>query len=206
MITKQALLRAICMTILSATFLTLVYGHYSHAQESADESGILSDEDSGPAPEMDLAPAGKDAGKVKLGSNTNLPIPRFVSLKTSAGNARRGPSLSHRIDWVFKHRGMPLKVTAEYGNWRRVEDRDGAGGWVHYALISGVRTVVIQDAVADLHAKPDDTSAITARAESGAILHLGKCSLNWCDIRADGAEGWVKKSAIWGVDPDEIRD
>ncbi|CAN0603746.1 unnamed protein product, partial [Ectocarpus sp. 12 AP-2014] len=38
-----------------------------------------------------------DRGKV-----TNLPIPRFVSLKAEEGNARRGPSLSHRIDWVFQ--------------------------------------------------------------------------------------------------------
>ncbi|WP_339109475.1 SH3 domain-containing protein [Thioclava sp. GXIMD4216] len=155
---------------------------------------------------MDLAPEGADAGKTKLGSATNLPIPRYVSLKTSTGNVRRGPSLSHRIDWVFKHRGMPLKITAEYGNWRRIEDRDGAGGWVHYALISGVRTVVIQEDMALLHAKPDDNAAITARAESGAILHLGKCTHDWCEIRAEGAEGWVRKTEIWGVDPDEIRD
>ena len=44
------------------------------------------------------------------GSQTNLPIPRFVSLKTDTGNVRRGPSLNHRIDWVFKRRNMPLKV------------------------------------------------------------------------------------------------
>jgi len=57
---------------------------------------------------------------------------------------RRGPSLTHRIDWIFKRRGMPLQVTAEFGNWRRVRDRDGAGGWIHYSLLSGVRTVLVE--------------------------------------------------------------
>ncbi len=59
------------------------------------------------------------------GSVTNLPIPRYVSLKASKANARRGPSLSHRIDWVFTRRHMPLEIYGEYENWRRVRDIDG---------------------------------------------------------------------------------
>ena len=86
-----------------------------------------------------VARAAEDRGPV-----TNLPIPRYVSLKASEGNVRRGPSLNHRIDWVFKHRNMPLEVTGEYGHWRRVIDRDGVGGWVHYSLLSGMRTVIVE--------------------------------------------------------------
>jgi SH3-like domain-containing protein len=78
-----------------------------------------------------------------VGCVTNLPLPRFVSLKGSEGNARRGPGLTHRIDWVFTRAGMPLKITAEFENWRRVEDSEGAGGWVHYSLLSGVRTALV---------------------------------------------------------------
>ena len=52
----------------------------------------------------------------KRGPVTNLPLPRYVSMKAAEGNVRRGPSLTHRIDWVFKRRGMPLQITAEYGN------------------------------------------------------------------------------------------
>ena len=69
------------------------------------------------------------------GSVTNLPIPRFVSIKSDECNVRRGPSLSHKIDWVFTRKGMPVEITAEYGHWRRVRDRDGVGGWVHYSLL-----------------------------------------------------------------------
>ena len=36
------------------------------------------------------------------GPVTNLLMPRYVSLKATEANARRGPSLSHRIDWIFK--------------------------------------------------------------------------------------------------------
>ncbi|MFV0300879.1 MAG: SH3 domain-containing protein [Paracoccus sp. (in: a-proteobacteria)] len=152
---------------------------------------------------MSRNPGGRDPGK---GPVTNMPLPRYVSLKGGEGNARRGPSLSHRIDWVFRHAGMPLRVVAEFGHWRRVEDKDGAGGWVHYALLSGVRTAIVQEDMVELHAKPDLGSEVVARAEAGAIVRLGECNIDWCRISGGGERGWVMKPAIWGVDPDEIRE
>lgn len=140
------------------------------------------------------------------GPVTNLPLPRYVSLKGNEGNARRGPSLSHRIDWVFRHAGMPLRVTAEFGHWRRVEDRDGAGGWVHYALLSGVRTALVSEDMLELRMRPNADSDVVARAEAGAILRLGECNPGWCRVSGGGQRGWVPKSAIWGVDQDELRD
>ncbi|MFV2053599.1 SH3 domain-containing protein [Aliiroseovarius sp. YM-037] len=140
------------------------------------------------------------------GSETNLPIPRFVSMKAKEGNVRRGPSLTHRIDWVFRHQNMPLQITAEYGHWRRVADRDGAGGWVHYSLLSGVRTVIVEEDFLALRSSPDDSALENARLELGVIARLGECQPEWCRISADGYRGWVRKSAIWGVGEDEIRD
>ena len=144
-------------------------------------------------------------GEVR-GPVTNLPVPRYVSLKGSEGNARRGPSLSHRIDWVFRHAGMPLRVVAEFGHWRRVEDKDGAGGWIHYALLSGVRTALVTQDMLELRSRPHPDADIVARAEMGAIVRLGECDPGWCRISGGGQRGWVPKSAIWGVDPDEVRD
>lgn len=140
------------------------------------------------------------------GPVTNLPLPRYVSLKGSEGNARRGPSLSHRIDWVFRHAGMPLRVVAEFGHWRRVEDWDGAGGWVHYALLSGVRTAVVTQQMAELRTSPDMEADIVAKAEAGAIVKLEDCTLDWCEVSGGGENGWVPKSSIWGVDPQETRE
>lgn len=140
------------------------------------------------------------------GRVTNLPIPRFVSIKADEVNARRGPSLSNRIDWVFRRRGIPLEVTAEYGHWRRVRDRDGEGGWVHYSLLSGVRTVIVETDMVELHLGPDPQTPVAARLEAGVIARLGACNAYQCRISAGGYRGWAPKSAIWGVAPDEIRD
>jgi SH3-like domain-containing protein len=141
-----------------------------------------------------------------VGPVTNLPVPRFVSMKASEGNVRRGPSLSHRIDWVFKHRDMPLRITAEHGHWRRVEDRDGMGGWVHYSLLSGTRTVLIEKDMLPLHARPDANAPVTAALELGVVARLGDCDLEWCELRSGGFKGWAPKARVWGVAASELRD
>jgi SH3-like domain-containing protein len=138
------------------------------------------------------------------GAVTNLPLPRFVTLKTNQGNARRGPGLTHRIDWVFTRAGMPLRITAEYEHWRRVEDQDGVGGWVNYALLSGSRSALVTADMADFHDDPDDAARIAFRAEAGVVGRLLECAPDWCRMNVDGTRAWVKKTAIWGVGADEI--
>ncbi|WP_246176357.1 SH3 domain-containing protein [Rhodovulum strictum] len=140
------------------------------------------------------------------GPVTNLPLPRYVSLKAGESNVRRGPSLSHRVDWVYTQRGMPLQITAEYGHWRRVQDRDGAGGWMHYSLLSGVRTVLVEEDMVPMRRTPREDAPIVAQAERGVIARLGACQPGWCRISAEGRSGWAPKGALWGVDPEEIRD
>lgn len=140
------------------------------------------------------------------GQVTNLPIPRYVSLKTSEGNVRRGPSLSHKIDWVYQRRDMPLQITAEFGHWRRVQDRDGQGGWIHYSLLSGNRTVIVDRDLTPLFVKPDTSAPVNAYAEAGVVAQLGECLAEWCRISAGGERGWVDKAALWGVATDEVRE
>jgi SH3-like domain-containing protein len=138
------------------------------------------------------------------GAVTNLPIPRYVSLKGHEGKARRGPGLTHQTDWVFKASGMPLRITAEYEHWRRVEDSEGLGGWMHYSLLSGVRSVLVVVERAQFHDKPEVGSQVAFEAERNVIGKLLECTKDWCRVSTDGDKGWVEKTALWGVDPDEV--
>jgi SH3-like domain-containing protein len=141
------------------------------------------------------------------GSVTNLPLPRFVSMRAEAANARRGPSLDQRVDWEFVGRGLPLEVVDEYGQWRRVRDAEGVGGWVHYTLLSGARTALVQGAAAvPLHAGPTEAAAVRAMAEPGVIGRLESCRDAWCEIEAGGVEGWLPRAVLWGVGSDEEID
>lgn len=138
------------------------------------------------------------------GSVTNLPLPRFVSLKGNAGNARRGPGLTHRIDWVFTKSGMPLKITAEYEHWRRVEDAEGFGGWVNYALLSGVRTALVAVDMAEFRSRPQDEAEVIFKAERNVVGWIKECDADWCELEVADQDGWVRKAALWGVLPGEV--
>ena len=148
--------------------------------------------------------AGDQPVEPGIGPVTHLPLPRFVTLKGNEGNARRGPGLTHRIDWVFTREGMPLKITAEYEHWRRVEDADGAGGWVHYSLLSGVRSVLIEEDMAQAYRQPDDKSDVMYQSELGVIGKLLQCVPDWCRVAVGGEKGWLHRSVLWGVGANEI--
>jgi SH3-like domain-containing protein len=152
-------------------------------------------------------PPAAPAGEAVRGPVTNLPLPRYVSIRADTANARRGPGLDHRVDWEFVRRGLPVEVTAEYGHWRRVRDADGLGGWVHHTLLSGVRTALVRGPdMTPLRADPDPAADIRAMVEPGVVARLEACDGAWCEIRAGNVGGWLQRSALWGVAPDETLD
>jgi SH3-like domain-containing protein len=141
-----------------------------------------------------------------VGPETGLPLPRFVSLKTAEGRARRGPSMTHRVDWLYTRRDLPLRVTGEFEHWRRVEDVDGEGGWIHYSLLSGVRTVLVTQDLTPMRSRPQPQAPEVARLETGVVAHIMQCAPGWCQLSVDGTRGWVETAALWGVLPDEVLD
>lgn len=151
-----------------------------------------------------LAAAAAAESAPRLGPETHQPLPRFVSLKVDKANVRRGPGVSHRIDWVFVRRGAPLEVVAEHGQWRKVRDMDDAEGWVHHAMLRATRTAVViaaPDAVIRRDPAPD--AAPVARLETGVTGRLRACGPLWCEIDAGGYRGWAQKADLWGVRRDE---
>jgi SH3-like domain-containing protein len=174
----------------------------------ADEGATPALAAPGPAPDPAVTPAAtanppapRDPNR---GSVTNLPLPRFVSLKGNEGNARRGPGLTHRIDWVFTRSGMPLRITAEYEHWRRVEDAEGVGGWVHYSLLSGVRSALVAQDLAEFRSRPQDEAEVIFKAERNVVGWVQECLPDWCRLSVDGEKGWIRKAALWGVAPAEM--
>lgn len=196
---------------LGASALALVIGTLA-AVAAAQDTAIDTDASTSvPQPIPAMAVSAPDTSAIapmepEVGSVTRLPLPRYVSMKASKANARRGPSVTHRIDWVFMRRNMPLQVVAEFGHWRRVVDQEGVGGWIHYALISGARTVLVQKDMLDLHVRPNAKSPVAAQLEVGVVANLDQCTPEWCRVAVAGYKGWAPKSALWGVDADEVRD
>ena len=131
-------------------------------------------------------------------------ILRYVSLRVNKANMRQGPSYSHRILWVYRHKGYPFAVTNEFESWRKLLGPDGAEGWMSSVMLSDRRTVLITGkGRAPLYAKPGDDKVV-ALAEPGAVADLKACTRSDCRITGKDVDGWIAKNRIWGVGPDEI--
>lgn len=145
-----------------------------------------------------------DKPKTTPGTDSGLPVPRFVSLKSSRINVRRGPGSDNQIVWVFKRKGLPVEVTAESGRWRRIRDREGDVGWVWHSMLDGRRSAIVtgqkgEKTPVPLFTEPSQKSAIVAYAEIGVIARMPFCQDRWCELEANGYEGWVLRDNIWGT-------
>jgi SH3-like domain-containing protein len=144
------------------------------------------------------------------GAASGLPVPRYVSLKSDHVNVRGGPTKDNDVSWVYTRAGLPVEITAEFENWRRVRDSEGAEGWVYHSLLSGRRTAVVtlksKEDLAPLYDRADPTSAIAAKLQAGVVASVKRCTTGWCRINGDGFDGWIEQQRLWGVYADEKID
>ena len=142
------------------------------------------------------------------GGGSGLPIPRFVSLRASEAYMRTGPGKQYPIKWTYQRPGLPLEVVKEYYEWRRVRDWQGAEGWMHASMLTNKRSIVVTGEVRTLRAKPDADSRALARIEGSVMGRLKTCpkSTEWCRVDIGKAEGWLRRSELWGVYKDEEVD
>jgi SH3-like domain-containing protein len=149
------------------------------------------------------------ADELTTGSVTGLPLPRFVSLKPNDTPMRQGPGMDHAITWVYKRSGLPVEVTAEYFNWRRVRDADGTEGWIRQTRLSGKRTAMInsrENGAEPLFDRSSLDSAVLARLENGVVAQVDSCDGRWCRIHGEGYDGYVMQDRLWGVYMGEVYD
>ncbi|MBW8903213.1 MAG: aspartyl-trna synthetase [Bradyrhizobium sp.] len=143
-------------------------------------------------------------------ASSGLPVPRYVSLKSDHVNVRAGPTKDNEVAWVYTRSGLPVEITAEFENWRRVRDSEGAEGWVYHSLLSGRRTAVItmksKDELARLYDRADSSSAVAARLQVGVMVQVKRCAAAWCRVAGPGFDGWIEQQRLWGVYADEKVD
>lgn len=152
---------------------------------------------------------GADAAGAK-GSVSGLPVPRYVSLKSDRVNLREGPSKDHRTAWVFQRSGLPVEIVAEFDNWRRIRDAEGAEGWVLHSLLSGRRMALVAPwRRGETHVLRDSASAdapVAARLESGVVVSVRRCDKVWCRVNGKGFDGFIDQKLLWGVYSNEKID
>jgi SH3-like domain-containing protein len=148
------------------------------------------------------------AAAAEFGPVTGLPLPRFVSVKANPANVRIGPGIGYPVKWITVRRGLPVEITAEFENWRRIRDWNGDEGWILGGLLSSRRMALVNPwsyaEPVPLYAAASETSRVAAIMHPKVLLSIGECDGRWCEASVKGNDGYVSQVALWGVYPNEV--
>jgi SH3-like domain-containing protein len=147
------------------------------------------------------------AQQLATGAVSGLPVPRFVSLKPDKVNVRAGPTRTHDVTWQYTRSGLPVEITAESDNWRRIRDWEGSEGWVYHSLLSGRRTALViaktREELVPLFSSADEHDSVVAQLQPGVLASVRRCDGRFCHISGSGFDGWIVQERLWGVYPNE---
>ncbi|MDJ0612117.1 MAG: SH3 domain-containing protein [Rhizobiaceae bacterium] len=156
-----------------------------------------------------IEPFVSEASAASTGKS-GLPLPRFVSLKSKRVNMRVGPGREFQVLWRYLKPGLPMEIIQEYDNWRKVRDPEGNEGWILHSLLSSKRTAVINPwesdkitGLASMHQEGSQNTRTIAKLEPWVVAKVEACDDDWCKVNVKNIEGYVSKTKIWGVYPDE---
>ena len=122
---------------------------------------------------------------------------KFLSLKKNKTNVRYGPGLDYPIKYIYRKVNLPVKQIDKKENWRRIIFLDNNSGWIHLSQLKLSNSIIaIEEKV--LFKKPSDFSEPLAKLEKGRLLVIKKCEVNWCYVKTDDYNGWVKIKNVWG--------
>jgi len=138
-------------------------------------------------------------------AHSQTQTPHFASLRVDKAYLREGPTFAHRVLWIYRRKGYPVRVIATFDVWRRVEDSDGTRGWMNASMLTDRRTVLVTaHKKVGLRSSAAATSRLVAWVEPGVVAALKACEVSACKIAVAGVDGWIDKNDIWGVEAREV--
>ena len=129
---------------------------------------------------------------------------RFASLRADEVNVRAGPGVRYPVKWVFVRKRLPVAITAEFESWRKISDSEGAEGWVHRAMLSAKRSIVVTEKSRTLRRSASDKAPAVAQLTRGIVAQIESCNGLWCEVAVGAYSGWVRQTGLWGLRTKEV--
>jgi SH3-like domain-containing protein len=165
-----------------------------------------------PALILALVPAAVATAALAAETPSGLPLPRFVTTRSTPINVRVGPGTKYDVSWVYKVAGTPVEIIQEFDVWRKIRDVDGSEGWVHQNMLSGNRAgYVLPEANVErvaLRVGQSEDAGVAAWVGPGFPVKIQSCDSGWCAVQAVdhpnghvGAtySGYLPEGDLWGV-------
>ena len=122
----------------------------------------------------------------------------YLMLKNNEVNDRYGPGFSYPIKFKYKKRFLPLKVIDKKENFRKIIDHKKNSGWIHISQLKPSKSLIIlEDKI--VFKKPNKFSKPILKLQSGRLVLVKKCKINWCKIKTENYAGWILNSQVWGL-------
>ncbi|RJF85373.1 SH3 domain-containing protein [Sphingomonas cavernae] len=126
--------------------------------------------------------------------------PYWASISAGKARTRTGPGRQFPAMWLYQRPQLPVKVIETFPNWRKVQDPDGATGWMQANLLSDARTAIVRGEIRPMRAEPDVSASVSWRAEPGVVGTITDCADGWCRFEVAGKAGYIETSHIWGAE------
>jgi len=151
---------------------------------------------------------------------SGLPLPRFVSTRSTPINVRVGPGTKYDVAWVYVKAGTPVEIIQEFDTWRKIRDVDGSEGWLHQNLLIGNRAGLVKPWEPDgeqvaLLRGPAEDAGVRAWLTPKFRVDIKECDGTWCAVvatsqaaggNAQSFSGYQHQGELWGVYKDEKFD
>ena len=122
----------------------------------------------------------------------------FLTLRNNKVNLRLGPSLKYPIKIFYKKKYLPVLIQDKSGNFRKIRDHENNNGWIHISQLSKKKAAISIEEKLIVFKNPTVYSKPLAVLAKGRLCLVLKCKEEWCKIKVDKFNGWVKKESLWG--------
>ena len=124
----------------------------------------------------------------------------YLSVNEDAAVLYDGPSREAKALYVVS-RHYPLEVIVNLDAWVKVRDHTGALAWIEAKSFGARRMVLVTGNAAEARVRPDEAAPLAFVAAQYVALELVEIApAGWLRVRAaDGADGYVRSSQVWGT-------
>lgn len=148
--------------------------------------------------------AGDASGGAAHAADERAKPPYWASIQAGRARVRTGPARSYPASWLYQRADLPVRVVAVFKEWRRIEDPDGASGWMLATLLSSRRTAIVRAAEPIImRERPSPAAPLAFRAAPGVVGRISECGGGWCRFDVRGQAGYAEISGLWGVEAGE---
>ncbi len=122
----------------------------------------------------------------------------YLSLKKDKVYVRYGPGKNYPIKYIYKKKFLPVKIIDKKDNFRRIIDHKKNSGWIHSVMLTKSKSLITTSEKI-LFKKPTMYSEPIVKLQSGRLLIIKKCNVDWCNVKSGKYSGWIDKINIWGI-------